>query len=75
MWLRREMVSVVLDFEHRSQFWHGLTTSQHSRFNTGYKAYCARQASLWAVLRDDAFDRCCPTLAVSTDNNLPTILC
>lgn len=66
MWIRREMATVVLDFDHRSQWWCDLSTSQHARFNLGYESYCKRQANLWAELRDDAFDRCRSYLEVST---------
>ncbi|KAF8603735.1 hypothetical protein BDV93DRAFT_556113 [Ceratobasidium sp. AG-I] len=55
--LRREMATVVFDFEHRRQQWIGRSVTSHADYNAGYKSYCLKQADLWLSLRQDAFSR------------------
>ncbi|KAF8593318.1 hypothetical protein BDV93DRAFT_516660 [Ceratobasidium sp. AG-I] len=64
MWIRREMATIIFDFDYRRKRWDGYSTSKHAFFNAGYKAYCHRQSLHWRRLRDDAFTRCLSILSV-----------
>jgi hypothetical protein len=57
MWLRRELSSVIFDFQARSDEWKGRSESDDARFNAGYKAYCLRQRDIWISMRQDIFSR------------------
>lgn len=54
-WLQREASSTILDFEHRRKTW--LSRAEDSE-RQGWKAYAARQASMWRLLLKEASKTC-----------------
>ncbi|KAG8716637.1 hypothetical protein FRC09_015470 [Ceratobasidium sp. 395] len=56
-WLRREMASVILDFNARATHWEGLSQTDNAAVNAGYRVYCLRQRDTWLTMRNDAYQR------------------
>lgn len=65
LWLKREVASTVLTFEHHQRNWSQRAAEAFERSRLGYWGYCNRQARLWCALRDDAAHRGCDVLKVS----------
>ncbi|QRV91950.1 hypothetical protein RhiJN_19968 [Ceratobasidium sp. AG-Ba] len=57
LWLRREIASVILDFDRRAQVWNARASSDAGKRSMGYRAYSIRQRDAWTSLRQDALDR------------------
>ncbi|EUC59034.1 hypothetical protein RSOL_293350 [Rhizoctonia solani AG-3 Rhs1AP] len=57
VWLRREIASTLLDYRARSDEWLARAESNYSFVNSGYRAYCHRQADIWNELLEDMFHR------------------
>ena len=55
MILRREMATVLFDFEYRCKSWMDRSTVPSAKFNSGYVSYCLKQAELWRSMRKGAF--------------------
>ncbi|KAG8706551.1 hypothetical protein FRC08_000988 [Ceratobasidium sp. 394] len=55
--LRREIASVILDFNSRADDWRNKLDTDHTKMNSGYAAYCVRQRDSWLAMRDDAIQR------------------
>ncbi|KAG8781152.1 hypothetical protein FRC12_022181 [Ceratobasidium sp. 428] len=56
-WLRREMASVILDFDSRASVWEKRSQTHSANLSPGYRSYCLRQRDAWQTLRDDALAR------------------
>lgn len=70
MILRREMATVLFDFEYRRQTWIERSELSTPPFNSGYVSYCLKQVDLWRSLRQDVFDRLKDAMIVSLCDNL-----
>lgn len=57
MILRREMATVIFDFEYRRGQWEHRSKGSHAQGSKGYRAYCFKQEALWKELRIDAYNR------------------
>lgn len=68
MILRREMATVIFDFEYRRNQWEQRARGSPAKDGLGYQAYCCKQAALWLELRIDAFNRVKSRLMVSSSN-------
>lgn len=64
MILRREMGTVLFDFEHRRKTWTDRSQGNHAQFHAGYQSYCVKQAELWLSLHRDALEKFKPYLLV-----------